>query len=135
MTSFYDIETTLASAPEGRVPSWSRLARASIPGCALAESGAGQKGKAVGDLKRAIELRREYQPAYAALAQIYFENEQYDDAIDWLTRLADVDPDWQAGYAFEARAGAHGRKGDRARADADMAEACRRGNTRACRGP
>jgi tetratricopeptide (TPR) repeat protein len=96
------------------------------------EARGGERGKAVGDLKHASELDPKEPYAYAELAGLYQRAGQLDDAIATATRLIDVAPDWHEGAAFAMRGYAQGQKGDREHALADFAEACRRGNTRAC---
>jgi tetratricopeptide (TPR) repeat protein len=98
----------------------------------LAEARAGEKGKAVGDLKRAIDLDSKDPFSYAELAGLYQRAGQLDEALATLTRLTEVAPDWQKGAGFAMRGSTYGRKGERERALADYAEACRRGTTSAC---
>jgi len=97
-----------------------------------AEARAGEPGKAAGDLKHASELDPKDPYAYAELANLYQHAGQYDEVIAAATRLTEVAPDWESGTGWAMRGYAHGHKGDRERALADFAEACRRGNTRAC---
>jgi tetratricopeptide (TPR) repeat protein len=89
--------------------------------------------KAIGNFKRASELDPKDPQSYAALAGLYGQARQFDDAIATLDRLIDVAPDWQNGWAYATRAQCRHDKGDAAGATADLAEACRRGTARACR--
>jgi tetratricopeptide (TPR) repeat protein len=97
-----------------------------------AEAKAGELGKAVGDLKRALELASDRKDALLALARIYGDNEQYEDSIEYLTRLIRIDPDWNSGSAFVQRGNSYRLKGDSDSAKASFAEACKRGNSDAC---
>ncbi len=92
----------------------------------------GEPGKAAGDLKRAIDLDPKEPNPYVQLATLYSRAGQHDDAVITLGRLVDAAPEWEMGAAFAMRGHAHTLKGDHARAKPDFAEACRRGNARAC---
>jgi tetratricopeptide (TPR) repeat protein len=96
------------------------------------ELNAGERGKAIGYFKRAIELDPKEPYPYGQLASLYARNGQLDEAIDYLDRLLRVAPEPQQGAAFAMRGWAHQQKGESDRAKADYAEACRRGQTRAC---
>jgi Flp pilus assembly protein TadD len=93
---------------------------------------AGELGKAVGNFKRAIELEPERKDALLALAGIYGRNREYDEAIKYLSRAIRLDPGYARGIAFAQRGHSYKMKGDTEAANADFAEACRRGTTSAC---
>jgi tetratricopeptide (TPR) repeat protein len=99
-----------------------------------AEAKAGELGKAVGDFKRTLELAPDRKDAYLALAGIFGGNRQYDEAIEHLTHVIRIDPDWQQGIGYAMRGNAHRGKGDLEAAKRDYAEACQRGTTSACSG-
>jgi tetratricopeptide (TPR) repeat protein len=92
----------------------------------------GSARKAAGDFRRAVELDPQDPRPYAELARLYGRNRQFDDAIGALDRLIDVAPRWQRGLAFGMRGLAQAEKGNRARAAADFAEACRQGHAPSC---
>jgi tetratricopeptide (TPR) repeat protein len=92
-----------------------------------------EPSKAIGNFKRAIELDPKNPQSYAALAGLYGQVHQLDDAIAQLDRLIDAAPAWNNGWAYATRGQARAEKGDGPGATADFAEACRRGTARACR--
>jgi Flp pilus assembly protein TadD len=97
-----------------------------------ADAKTGEMGKAVGNFKRALELEPDRKDALFALAGIYGSNREYDEAITYLTRAIRVDPDFAQGTAFAQRGYSYKMKGDMMAAQADFAEACKRGTASAC---
>jgi tetratricopeptide (TPR) repeat protein len=97
-----------------------------------ADAKAGELGKAVGNLKRALELDPDRKDALFALARIYGDNREYDEAIKYLTRVIRADPDYAQGTAFAQRGYSYKMKGDLEAAQLDFYEACKRGTRSAC---
>jgi tetratricopeptide (TPR) repeat protein len=87
--------------------------------------------RALGDLRRALDLRPRDLGLYRTVDWVLGRQQRWDEITACWSDLIAQEPGNAAAY-FE-RGGAHHRRGDRARARADAEKACSLGATEACR--
>jgi tetratricopeptide (TPR) repeat protein len=81
-------------------------------------SRAGQNAEAVADLKRAIEIDPKMEPAYSGLANVYYNQKNYPEALSTVDKLLELNPANAEGFRIRsdvyrrmaAEAASHGDK-------------------------
>jgi len=84
-------------------------------------SRAGQNAEAIADLKRAIEIDPKMEPAYSGIANVYYNQKNYPEALSTVDKLLELNP--ANTEAFRIRADVYRRMAAEAASHGDKAKA------------